>query len=376
MEFSFGLEHEVALVDQAGSFLDFSRLKYADLDRIIEKLPLYPGDYDQLRVGDAGIKKKRWYIECFERCNCDEQVVDCIPKGLEIRTTIQPTIQAAVAELAESYALLVKAAHCFGYRPVCVGFNPYRVEFEPDPPLTDYERTMQEQSPSPETLTQFIPMVTYGPDLNLSAKALPIAQAIDIAQKLTYYSPCLVPFSLNAPFYGGQLWTGLSARTFVRTGARPAALVFVAEPDQLIKSTPSLTKLARMPAEVGRIEFKAFDVCPDFTLYAGLLALLKGLALDGFLRGRALTPNPTLHQLSARLGFGHERLFLMALAVIEAADLALTGDPDQALLEPLKRLLLERQSPAHRLIESYHRLGSIDLALLEQASVNVEPAYI
>ncbi|HMR66685.1 MAG TPA: glutamate--cysteine ligase, partial [Anaerolineae bacterium] len=203
MEFSFGLEHEVALVDQAGSFLDFSRLKYADLDRIIEKLPLYPGDYDQLRVGDAGIKKKRWYIECFERCNCDEQVVDCIPKGLEIRTTIQPTIQAAVAELAESYALLVKAAHCFGYRPVCVGFNPYRVEFEPDPPLTDYERTMQEQSPSPETLTQFIPMVTYGPDLNLSAKALPIAQAIDIAQKLTYYSPCLVPFSLNAPFYGG-----------------------------------------------------------------------------------------------------------------------------------------------------------------------------
>lgn len=38
--------------------------------------------------------------------------------------------------------------------------------------------------------------------------------------------------------------------------------------------SPSLTKPARLPAEVGRIEFKACDSCDDFALYAALLALL------------------------------------------------------------------------------------------------------
>jgi len=276
--FSFGIEHEVAFLDPEGRFADFSRSSYADFDQIIEQLPLYPGDYDHLRRGDAGIKKKRWYIECFERFKDDDKVINCHPKGIEIRTTIHPTIQGVIAELSRSYDLLAETAQRLNYTPVCVAFNPYRTVFEPDPPLNEYERGVQHQSP--EMFTQDISMLTYGPDLNLSIKGMTVEQLIDLGQKLTYYSPYLVPFSFNSPFYEGRLWPGLSARTFVRTGARPAVLVFVAEPEQLLKSNPSLTTLARLPAEVGRLEFKAFDACPDFWLYASLLAVLKGLALD------------------------------------------------------------------------------------------------
>ena len=44
---------------------------------------------------------------------------------------------------------------------------------------------------------------------------------------------------------------------------RPAARVFVDDPARRIESRPSLTQPPRIPAEAGRIEFKAFDPCPD-----------------------------------------------------------------------------------------------------------------
>ena len=91
--FNFGIEHEVAFLDHAGNFADFSRTKFTDFCQIIDKLPLYAKDYPQLRVGDARIKEKRWYIEGFERFVDSEEVVECVPKGIEIRTTIHSSIQ-------------------------------------------------------------------------------------------------------------------------------------------------------------------------------------------------------------------------------------------------------------------------------------------
>ncbi|MEO1377350.1 MAG: glutamate--cysteine ligase, partial [Cyanobacteria bacterium J06635_10] len=78
--FHFGIEHEVAFIDNAGKFADFSSVKFADFNRIIEKLPIYEEDYPSLRIGDAGIRQKRWYIEGFERFADSEKVIDCIPK--------------------------------------------------------------------------------------------------------------------------------------------------------------------------------------------------------------------------------------------------------------------------------------------------------
>ncbi|MGJ5632736.1 glutamate--cysteine ligase [Nostoc sp. CALU 1950] len=356
--FLFGIEHEVAFLNPEGKFADFSHTKFADLNQIIEKLPTYPSDYPQLRVGDAGIKMKRWYIEGFERFADSDEVIDCHVKGIEIRTTIHSDIQGAITELSESFNLLREVAANFGLSPVLVSFNPYNPVFEPQPPLNDYEIKQLEAYPDEQTAN--IHMVSYGPDLNISVADLSTEDVIDIGKKLTYYSPYIVPFSYSSPFYKGGLWDGLSVRTFIRTGKRPAALVFIQEQEQLINSIPSLTKIARIPAEVGRIEFKACDSCDDFSIYAALLTLLKGLVLDKTLLGRATVPNAMLHQLSAKEGFDNEDIFGNATKVLQAAEVALGDDLDVHYLTPLKVLLAKRKTRSHEFIEKFHRLSSIE----------------
>ncbi|MBE9056998.1 glutamate--cysteine ligase [Sphaerospermopsis sp. LEGE 08334] len=356
--FFFGIEHEVAFLNHEGKFADFSCTKFADFQQIVDKLPLYPNDYPQLRVGDAGIKKKRWYIKGFERFADSEAVIDCVAKGIEIRTTINSTIQGAIDELTASFSLLRETSASFGFNPVLVSFNPYTCVFEPQPPLNDFE--LRQLQAYPDEQTAHIYMVSYGPDLNISIADLPIENVIDIGKKLTYYSPFIVPFSYSSPFYNGSLWQGLSVRTFIRTGKRSATLVFVEKQEHLIKSVPSLTKIARIPAEVGRIEFKACDSCDDFSIYAGLLALLKGLSLDKTLEGRAIVPDAALHQISAKAGFDNNEIFLNATKVLQAAENALENDPDIKFLAPLKDILANRKTKSHQLIEMFENLGSIE----------------
>ncbi|MEA5551448.1 glutamate--cysteine ligase [Anabaena cylindrica UHCC 0172] len=355
--FFFGIEHEVAFLNHEGKFADFSCTKFAEFNQIVDKLPIYPNDYPQLRVGDAGIKKKRWYIEGFERFADSEEVIDCAAKGIEIRTTIHSTIQGAIDELTASFNLLREVAASFDFSPVLISFNPYNCIFEPNPPLNDFE--IKQLQAYPDEQTAYIYMVSYGPDLNISVENLPIEDVIDIGKKLTFYSPYIVPFSYSSPFFNGGLWEGLSIRTFIRTGKRSATLVFVEKQEQLIQSVPSLTKVARIPAEVGRIEFKACDSCDNFAIYAGLLALLKGLALDQTLPGRATVPDANLHQISAKNGFDNEEIFLNTTKILQAAEIALANDPDIEFLTTLKVILAERKTKSHQLIKTFQNVGSI-----------------
>ena len=363
--FRFGIEHEVAFVDRHHQFADFTCTRFDDFQQIVDMLPAYADDEMQLRVGDAGIKSKRWYVEGYERFADSPRPVDCVPKGIEIRTTIHRSIAGAVAELGDSLALLRKAAATSGFATVGVSFNPFQTTFEPKPALNDYE--LARRAASPEEQTAEIPMLTYGPDLNLSHTGFGTRELVDAARKLTAYSPYLVPFSFGSPFYGGGLWDGLSPRTFMRTGPRPAALAFVADASAVVSVTPSLTKVARLPAEIGRIEFKAFDSCLEPADYAPLLALLKGVLLDDDLVARAEVPDRTLHQRAARRGFDDAEIARGARTVLHAADGALRDDPDHELLGPLWTCLARRRTPAHEMIERFRTVGALDLLLRQLA---------
>ena len=345
----FGIEHEVAFWDQRiNQFADFSNTAFQRFDDLIAQLPEYASDYPQLRIGDAGIKRKRWYIEGYERFSEAGHLMDCMPKGIEIRTTLQPTIPNAVKELDKSFAQLCAVAHPAGLCPVLTSFNPVHTAFVPSPALNLYETKRRDSSP--EKQTAHIPMLTYGPDLNFSIGDLSSSDLIRAGQKLTYYSPAIIPFSFSSPFYGQQLWPGLSVRTHMRTGLRPAAMVFLERPEDLIPSAPSLTKIARIPAEVGRIEFKACDSCGDFSLYGSLLALLKGVVLDQTLPGLALVPNAKHHRHSARYGFQDAELREQAMVLLTAADQALMDCQERELLQPLWRLVHQQITPAQSLI--------------------------
>lgn len=366
--FCFGIEHEVAFLDRDGAFVDYaSPLAFPAFYALIKQLPLYPTDYPQLRLGDAGIRVKRWYLEGLERFDETGHLLTCLSKGIEIRTTIHSTIQGAVQELRASFQALRVLAEQAGFRPVLTSFHPYRTRFIPDPPFNSYELDLLHLSPEDET--SLLAMLTYGPDLNFSLQGSSDDERIDIARKLTFYSPYIVPFTFSSPFYAGSLWDGLSVRTFRRTGIRPAVLVFLDNPRAMLASNPSLTKQARTPGEVGRIEFKACDSCDDFTLYASLLALLKGLALDKTLDGRALVPDAELHQFAARHGFTSQTLASGTRDVLSAAHQALARDPDQQLLAPLWTVLQTNNVLAARLVRAYQATSSIPAALAQTYSL-------
>ncbi|MEL6492570.1 MAG: glutamate--cysteine ligase [Cyanobacteria bacterium J06621_3] len=366
MNFKFGIEHEVAFLGPDGQFADFENTSFETFESIVQQLPTYEQDYPQLRIGDAGIKRKRWYVEGFERFDETGEVIDCPPKGIEIRTTVHNSIEGAVRELKESFRLPRAETERMGFTPALISFHPFKAQFIPVPALNTFEQARRQESP--EMQTAHIPMLTQGPDINLSATGLTPNQLIDIGRKLTYYSPFIVPFSYSAPFYKGHIWSGLSARTFYRTGARPAAMVFLEHESDLIVSEPSLTQIARIPAEVGRIEFKAFDSCGDFDLYASLCALLKGLVMDETLPGRCTLPDTAWHQRSAQVGFADNEIYDQAQRVMTAARQALTLAEQLtvcSLLVPLENMLRQRTSPAQQMTAAYKRGVSIEQILIE-----------
>ena len=350
--FRYGIEHECAVVRADGTFADFTAVSFDELQALVDVLPEDPTDYPQLRIGDQGIKRKRWYVEGYERFDERGALLRCDPKGIEVRTTIHSSIEDAVDALRGDLALLDEVAAGAGLATTTVAFNPLRSAYRIDPPLNGWERA--HRMGSPEERTAHLHMTTYGPDLNLSSAGLDAAALVDVGRKLTHYSPWLVPLSFSSPFRDGQPWGGLSARTAVRTGARPAVLVFLGADQGQVVSDPSLTQPARLAAEVGRIEFKAFDACPDPQLYAELLSLLTGLVLDRSLPGRRTTPDGPLHRRVAVDGLADPAVHAGTGALLGAAAAALAGrDADLVRLESLRGRWARRESPAAAMLAEY-----------------------
>jgi hypothetical protein len=350
--FRYGIEHECALVHVDGGFADHTDTTFAQLQAVVDALPEDPTDYPGLRVGDQGIKHKRWYVEGYERFDDHGVLARCDPKGIEVRTRIHTSVDAAVGALRADLARLDGALAGTDLRTTTIAFNPVHSEYAIDPPLNRWERT--HRLGSPEERTAHLPMSTYGPDLNLSCAGLDAAALVDVARKLTHYSPCLVPLSFSSPFRDGVAWGGLSARTAMRTGLRPAVLVFLDDGAEQVAADPSLTQEARIPAEVGRIEFKAFDACPDPTLYGELLSLLTGLVLDETLTGRRTTPDAAAHRHVAEAGLAADDVHAATGAVLAAAAAALADRPDDvARLESLRLRWARRESPAVAMLAAY-----------------------
>jgi hypothetical protein len=366
----FGIEQEIPLLRDDGTvFVDFSNTTHEELQAVVDELPIHESDYPRLRVGDLGIKQKRWYVEGYERFDEDGTFLRSLPKSMEIRTTPHESVDAALHELAESYALLVEHLAPHGFSPTWISFNPFRSAFVPDPPLNEYER--RARNGMPESQTAEIAELTFGPDLSISFSEFDDAALIDAGMKLTFYSPYILPFSFSSPFKDGALWDGLSFRTFMRTGPRPAVMVFLHDNANRIASAPSLTQPARTPFEAGRIEFKAFDTCRDLSLYRALFALVQGIIQDRTLPGRGLVPDALEHQRSARYGFADEKIKSEAGRVLAVARAALVGSPDVPHLDRLDDMLERNALPVHDMIRAFENNTSILKTLQRYGNLNI-----
>jgi len=353
----FGIEAEYALVHQERGFLDFGTAAAEEFQRVVDRLPDHH-DADLTR-GDLAIKLTRWYVEGDERFDPAGEFLRCVPKGIETRTPICPSIEAAGAALVAQTRELAAAAAVDGHHLVAVGHNPFRGPYQPDPPYNQWELAMRRRRP--EYAAADVYMRTYGPDLNLSHPAWTPAQTLDIGRKLAHYAPAVVPFSVNSPFAAGRRWSGYSARTHARAGRRPTVRVFLAGDAAVAADVHP----ARIPAEHGRIEFKAFDAVGDLALYPALLALLAGLALDRTLPGRAECTDTDQLRHAAEHGFDDPGVAGPARRVVDAAHAALAGTGWADRLDVLHAALAAGRTPAHVLIDAHAATGRLDPPALD-----------
>lgn len=352
--YKFGIEAEYALVKD-GSILSYRDLSYPAMQEVIDVLPEY-NDGEVLVKGDIGIKSKRWYLEGDERFDEHGNFITSNIKGVEIRTTPKNSLDGVCEELEGSKLLLARELGALGLQMTSIGFHPTIPSYEPVPPYNLWEQAMRQETPAFAAADVY--MLSFGPDLNLSSDEWNEEFVVDVAKKLTYYSPFIVPFSFSSPFYEGKPWNGFSKRTYERNGRRSAVRVFVSDQKE-DQQLPRLVVSARLSNEVGRIEFKAFDAIEDEHLYKALFALIVGIANDTKLQGRSSTPDAELFKLAAKSAFNDEMIRKTAQDVLNAASKALNGTEFKQYLDILFEMIDTKRTPAHAMIESYHATGVI-----------------
>lgn len=331
----FGLEGEYLLAEAA----TFRPLWHPDvsfhrLNAILEAIPyesLLQGlSLDGLELDPPHRRLLPYYVEGYGLPDAELTAwVDLLPKGIEIRTPVCPTLEACLAVYEDLYQGLQRALGEAGYRAIALAHHPEAWSFRGP---QNHRRTDWWQ-------WGMQAMTTYGPDLNLS---LPEDRRRhldwdDLLQRVNYYTPALVAFSLAAPVARGRPWEirgqpGLSLRTYRRSLYAPA--------------------VAYHPKEQGRLEFKAFDMPADRNEFRRYFLLWLWLLLDEAAPGRA-DDQDLVYDLSAvaRLGWEAEDVAARAAEALDRASTLLAAiDVDPSPLDALRRRHERRLTPAHALL--------------------------
>jgi len=364
--FNFGIEHEISLVDLNGNFLDYRKLNFNDLNKIVQKFPVYQSDYPNLRIGDLGIKVKRLYIEGFELFDADGYFLKEYPKGFELRTNFFQSIEELFYSFLKDFNILKKEAYKLKLKPTFISFNPLLIRPKIKIELHKYEKKLRKEDPGRKTA--LFTLLTYGPDLNISFQELNDYDVFNVVQKLNYYTPFIVPFSFSSPFYKRKLWDGYSVRIFFRSKLRPACIGFV-ENEKLLKN-PTTQKIwilnkARISKESKRIEYKALDTIWDINIYKGLLVLVKGLILENNLKGKSFWPDLKLMEISSRYGFDDNLIYDGAFEVLNSTYKVLKLKEERNYIRYLFEILKNRHMFSKILIRDYLKLRSINKVLLK-----------
>lgn len=346
----FGIEAEYALVRPDGRFADYGNTDYSEVWPLLHRLPDYR--HPELRVGDAGIRVKNWYVEGDERFDDRGRSTGFAFKGVEIRTAVFATIEESMRSLAELRSMLEAELAAQGWSLVSIGFNPCTAAYEPE--YTQWEKELQ-ASHIGNALPQ-ISTLSYGPDLNFSRSGDSPEAVVESVRRLTYYSPYIVPFSFSSPFLAGAPWEGLSYRTYRRTGPRPAALAHLHGGHD-----HPLVKEADPPSQHLRIEFKAFDMVEDDRLLGELFYLVLGISLADAadLPGLADAPDAELHRKVALCGFDDLSVHEAAARLVTLARGGLRARGYRMEFPLLEEMLATRRTPAHAMLERFERSGSL-----------------
>ncbi len=351
-KYKIGIEFEYILTDSKGNILDFTNLDSQKIINLIEKSRLKHKD-SNLSSGDLGIKKGFWYLEGDERFNEQGEFTDLKIKGIEIRTPICQSINEVLVSLVTLEKELLNSLQPAGLDIAIIGFNPKTNKYIFEPKLNNWEKNMRQKYKEYDFAE--ISNLTYGPDINISSTSWNEEINLDIAEKINYYSPYIVPFSFSAPFYNGKLWDGYSKRTYERTGNRPAVKLYTSH-----KTGHSLTWKAASKSEVGRIEYKAFDAILSKDLLNALCSFVLGIALAD-LPGRSKLASKQLHEKAAKYAFTDTEIKQQSTFLVQEAYKALKQNgllSEADNIKLLQQMLDLNVIGSDKLIEKYNHDGT------------------
>jgi carboxylate-amine ligase len=342
--YHFGIEAEYLLVDSES----FRPLWYQDLDfeplnAALETIPFADlPPVDGLELEPPHRKLMPFVVEGYHLPAPELSPRDLLPKGIEIRTPVCPTIEKCLESLYVLHARMQGALGELGYRAVSMSHHPTADRFEGP------------QNKRRHDFWQWAmqAMVTYGPDMNVS---LPqhLTDRLNFAElhaKVNYYSPALTALSLASPFYLDKLWhirgrVGKSIRTYRRSVIAPA--------------------IELHPEEAGRLEYKTFETSNRMEDFHAYFLLWLELLLDDDLQGRA-SDQTRIYDLGvvARDGLAAATVRDRAEEVLDQAPRVLAAHGfDPGPLDQFRRRLETNRLPADDLIDLYERERSIPAIL-------------
>jgi carboxylate-amine ligase len=338
--FHFGIEAEYLLVD-AETFrpLWHQDLEFESLNAAMEAIPV--GDLpplDGLELEPPHRKLMPFVVEGYHLPSPEMSPRDLLPKGIEIRTPVCPSIDACVDTLRVLHERMQAALGELGYRAVSMSHHPTADRFEG--PQNKRRHDFWQWA--------MLAMTTYGPDVNVS---LPpdLNERLDFADlhaKVNYYAPALTALTLASPFYLGQLWrirgrVGKSIRTYRRSVIAPA--------------------IELHPHEAGRLEYKTFETSNHLDDFHAYFLLWLELLLDDGLRGRA-SEQTRIYDLGAvaRDGLAAETVRDRAAEVLDRAPGVLSNQGfDPWPLDSFRLRLETGRLPVDDLIDLFEFEGSI-----------------
>ncbi len=330
-----GIEHEFVFKNMDGTYLDFETAKFSVFQQIVDTFPYFENDDKFFECKSLETKPKRCYVEGFERYDISGQLVETIPKGLEIRTLPHENLDDLLSEFAHSYFELMKITKDFDFSPLLTSLHPFKNSVTLTKPLNQTEldlRTAEEFNIAINAL------LWHGLHINVSIEGYSEEQMIDLVYKINYYAPFIIPFSFSSPFYEGKLFEGLSYRTYKKANkARKAAELQIRKGNYVI-------------------EFRGYDACGDIQLMKALILLVKGLVLDKTLDRRATKQDPEMLKRAALKGFEDETIKNQGIKVLQAVKNIIE---DNEIYDLLMEMIYKNDSYSAKIKKTFLETGDI-----------------
>lgn len=334
--FRFGLEAEYCLAQtQSYKPLWYKDITFKEIDDLFmqikfDDLPTVEG----LCAEPPHTKLMPFIVEGYGLPNENNEIIDALPKGVEIRTPVCNSIDETLAVFETLYARVKASLAMKSVIPVALSHHPTETRF----------KGPQNKRRHDYWLWAMEVMTTYGPDINLSfPKEITeklFSDVEDLEAKVNYYAPAIALPTLNSPFYQGQLWKhkgeqGKSYRTFKRSIVAPA--------------------IELHPDENFRIEFKVVEMTKSSADFYAYFLLVLTLFLSEELKGRA-TKQERIYDLGqiSYFGFKETETAARLKEILLVSDKVLHKyDFNLNYLSIIEDRLRNRVTPADELIQFY-----------------------